>query len=413
MASATNRRLRILAVLPWPDNPVMDGFAQRSHMIVDALNQLGDLQVLITTTRNENSEAAVEKMRQRIHHVNFMPISLGTLSLAHHGLINNSAELLAVLMTRPRGFLARDFMKQQKQKSQLQHDTFDVVFYRSVPEYLYLSRLICTRYQIVDFDERQSEILKVENFNRQKQLQSRLFKYLEQKVANRVDAVCLVKDEDAEDLTSQNTHELRNMPLNRAQKFNRRSDSGAPTIVFAGNFTHSPPNVDCARRILQNIYPKIRAFVPECKLLLAGSGLSSLTPPLHSSLPGVEFRSDVEHISDVYASASLLIYPVEFNPGSSVILPEAICHGVPVVASQQAAKGQPKELIDRGVVIVAQNDDEFTGNAIQLLNNRDKLLQLQKTAVQCASEFYPESYFQTRFTEIISGLTIENQIHFP
>ena len=405
MVLATKKRLKILAVLPWPDNPTMDGFAQRSHMIVDALNKLGDLRVLITTGRNSDSEAAVDNMRQRIRQVDFFPVSFATLRLENKGVIQNSSELLAVMLARPRGFLARDFLNQRKQKSQLEEETYDVVFYRSVPEYLHLSRLICARYSIVDFDERHSQILKVENFTTQKQLQSKLFTYLERKVATRVDAISIVKKEDAEDLTSQNVYELRNMPFNRAGNDQAITEPASPTVAFVGNFTHSPPNVDCARRILQRIFPRIRAFVPDCKVILAGTGSDAVIPPLHSSLPGVDIKGEVENISDVYAAVSLIIYPVAFNPGSSVILPEAVCHHLPVLASRQAIKGQPQELVDRGAVVVADNDDEFVSNAIQILNDREKQNQMKKAAARCASEFYPESYFETRLSEIISGLT--------
>ncbi|MBN2528065.1 MAG: hypothetical protein JXR76_16865 [Deltaproteobacteria bacterium] len=83
---------KVLALIPWPDEPANDGYAQRTGMIIDALNSLGKLDVVVACEESESIRFAIEKMKQRNLNVTHFPLSTKELSANSSPALGNPLE---------------------------------------------------------------------------------------------------------------------------------------------------------------------------------------------------------------------------------------------------------------------------------------------------------------------------------
>lgn len=137
---------------------------------------------------------------------------------------------------------------------------------------------------------------------------------------------------------------------------------GEPVAGLIGTGAWPPTRMAMAR-LLERVWPLVRAQHPDARLLVAGRGLGFL----HSRElgPGVELVGEVESARDFLQRLSVLIFPLERGSGMKVKVLEAMASGVPAVTTAAGAEG-----IDRNEgVVVAEADDQLAAAATRLLGD--------------------------------------------
>ena len=124
---------------------------------------------------------------------------------------------------------------------------------------------------------------------------------------------------------------------------------GPPVAGIIGTATW-PPTAAAIRRLVTRIWPRVRAHLPESRLLVAGRGTEALGLRKEN---GVEALGEVTSASDFFQQLSLLLYPLERGSGMKVKVLEAIASGIPVVTTSAGTEG-----IDAGDGIVVESEDE-------------------------------------------------------
>lgn len=139
-------------------------------------------------------------------------------------------------------------------------------------------------------------------------------------------------------------------------------DSGAPELLFVGNFRH-PPNVDAAIRLVEQIFPRVRARVPAASLRIVGAH-----PPARltaAARDGVHVTGLVDDVVPYLRAATLVVVPLRHGGGMRVKVLEALAHGKAVVASARSVEGLE---VTPGVhLAMADSDDEFASKIVELL----------------------------------------------
>ena len=107
-----------------------------------------------------------------------------------------------------------------------------------------------------------------------------------------------------------------------------------PRAIFVASFSYDP-NRNAARFLLEEVFPRVWAQLPEARLALVGAGLEQ---PL-STDPRVETLGFVEDLDGAYASARCAVVPLLQGGGTPLKLIEALAHGLPVVATSRAVAG--------------------------------------------------------------------------
>ncbi|MGD0167935.1 MAG: glycosyltransferase family 4 protein [Gaiellaceae bacterium] len=136
---------------------------------------------------------------------------------------------------------------------------------------------------------------------------------------------------------------------------------GPPVAGIIGTATW-PPTANAMRRLVTRVWPRVRAQLPEARLLIAGRHSLELGLPEGE---GVEVMGEVASAREFLQDLSVLLYPLEHGSGVKVKTLEAIASGVPVVTTPAGAEG-----IDAGDGIVIESEDSRLAlSALQILRD--------------------------------------------
>jgi glycosyltransferase involved in cell wall biosynthesis len=109
--------------------------------------------------------------------------------------------------------------------------------------------------------------------------------------------------------------------------------------IFVASFLYEP-NREGLRFLLEEVFPKVWAELPDARLMLVGADLEGL-PELRGFVddPRVEAVGFVEDLRPEYARARCAVVPLLHGGGTPLKLIEALAHGLPVIATPRAAAG--------------------------------------------------------------------------
>lgn len=116
-----------------------------------------------------------------------------------------------------------------------------------------------------------------------------------------------------------------------------RSLSGK-SLAFVGAYSFGP-NADAAGRLLNEVFPIVRAAMPDAELHLVGA-LPELIPGHGSgNKPGVHFHGFVDDLNEFYGGIDLVCCPIRVGSGTRLKILEAAAYAVPVVSTRLGAEG--------------------------------------------------------------------------
>ena len=144
------------------------------------------------------------------------------------------------------------------------------------------------------------------------------------------------------------------------------ASSGPPRLVFIGTL-HYEPNRDALHHFTTEIFPLVRAAVPDVEFEIVGGGDQPDIAAL-GRLPGITFTGFVDDVRDVFRRASALVVPLRSGGGTRLKILEAMAAGVPVVSTTIGAEGL--DLIDCEDLLIADHPTDFAACAISLLQDR-------------------------------------------
>jgi len=139
---------------------------------------------------------------------------------------------------------------------------------------------------------------------------------------------------------------------------------GRQGIVFVGSFAH-PPNADAVRWFLSDVFPLVRAEVPDARLQIVGRGVPD--DVVEMSGEGVDILGWLPTLDDAYAHTRVSIAPLRYGAGIKGKVGEALSHGVPVVMTRIAAEGMGIEHGESGWV--ADDPLGFAAGVIALVRD--------------------------------------------
>lgn len=148
------------------------------------------------------------------------------------------------------------------------------------------------------------------------------------------------------------------------------TDANPPVFLTVASFNHAA-NVRGIEYFLQEIWPQVRAELPNAIYRLAGSGLSPRRHHRWSTLPGVEVIGLFESPSTVYAGATLAVVPIFEGGGTKIKVLEALAYGRCVIASRHAFHGYERSIGSGGAVVVESKAD-FAKACVALVRDHDR-----------------------------------------
>jgi glycosyltransferase involved in cell wall biosynthesis len=110
-----------------------------------------------------------------------------------------------------------------------------------------------------------------------------------------------------------------------------------PVLAFVGSLDYAP-NIEAVRRLVERVWPQVRARVPAARLVVAGRRPAD--PVLALAGDGVEVVGEVGDVGDVFRAARASVYAGVTGRGTKNSVTESLVHGCPVVASVESARSQ-------------------------------------------------------------------------
>jgi len=135
-------------------------------------------------------------------------------------------------------------------------------------------------------------------------------------------------------------------------------------IVFTGNMGY-PPNIDAARFIADEIFPKVLKQFPEANLLLAGANPHTKVLALKAS--NITVTGWLPDIRDSYAKSRIFIAPMRIGTGLQNKLLEAMAMELPCITSELA--NQALGAKENEEILVGVTADDYANHIIRLLQD--------------------------------------------
>ena len=168
---------------------------------------------------------------------------------------------------------------------------------------------------------------------------------LERRVTRRFDVVSVVSEADRARLGSTPAIVAPNGWEPTHDALPPASEPVAAFVALMG----WPPNEDAAVWLARDIWPLVRAALPDARLLLVGRDPGPAVRDLGGGA-GVQVTGTVDDVRPYLASARVALAPLRAAGGSRLKILEALDAGRPVVATTKGAEGLD-DLAGEGVVI--------------------------------------------------------------
>lgn len=241
-----------------------------------------------------------------------------------------------------------------------------------------------------------------------KEISSKLvMKYqdFESQLYKKVDAVFTCSNDDKKIFEEMNDHKLKvevipngvNVP---SKKYADAVNEQIPQfLIFCGSLW-SIPNAEGLHWFCNKIWPQITKEYPHLKLLVVGSGELPVKYSINQT-ENIEFTGAVNDVKEFYNKATISIVPLLTGSGTRLKILEAMGMGVPVVSSSKGAEGiNSANGFD---ILIADNEELFAKQVIELLKNKEQRLAIQKNALKLVSENYDWNIIGDSMSDFITN----------
>jgi GT2 family glycosyltransferase len=171
-------------------------------------------------------------------------------------------------------------------------------------------------------------------------------------------------------------------------------------IVFVGSYRH-PPNIDAAIWFTQNVWPLVRAELPDAEFHLIGSKAPEQIKALEGN--GVRFHGFVENLEPWLDNCRLAIAPLRYGAGIKGKVNISMSRGQPVVATPVAVEGMFAE--PGRDLLVAETAEDFAASIIRLYRDEELWTQLSVSGLENVRKYFSTDTARLGLSELIEDLS--------
>ena len=171
-----------------------------------------------------------------------------------------------------------------------------------------------------------------------------------------------------------------------------------PVVLLSGNLGYRP-TVRGALWFAREVWPRLRAAVPDVRWVLAGARPVAEVRRL-DRISGVKVRADVPDLAMFFADSRVAIAPMSSGSGVPMKVLEAMAAGLPTVVHPWAAEGLVGEAND--AVAVASNADEWVAALEPLLHDPGAARNLGRRGYEVWRRFYHPERVAEQIRAVVS-----------
>jgi glycosyltransferase involved in cell wall biosynthesis len=182
------------------------------------------------------------------------------------------------------------------------------------------------------------------------------------------------------------------------------------SVTLTGSFDWKPKQ-QSLRSLLTQVFPRIKAKVPEAKLNIVGKGVPAQLQQLAQRTPGVSIRGPVADVRPYIARSALMIQYLESGGGIALKVLEAMAMRKPVLSNTLGCEGI--EVTHGHDVFLADGAEELAESAATLLKDRALRDGLAERGFRRIAGSYSwdaiADRFQNCYTNVVEGREASNR----
>ncbi|MBL8155962.1 MAG: glycosyltransferase, partial [Anaerolineae bacterium] len=163
-----------------------------------------------------------------------------------------------------------------------------------------------------------------------------------------------------------------------------RQPSG-PHIVHIGTM-YWPPNIEGITWFLDEIYPRIKARVPDVRCTLIGARPPESIKAREQTDPSLKVTGYVEDPLPYLRDASMMVVPLKAGGGMRVKILNALSQGLPMVSTTVGCEGIAVQ--HERDILVADSPEDFAEQTIRLLTDAALNQRITEAGRRTAVEVY-------------------------
>jgi sugar transferase (PEP-CTERM/EpsH1 system associated) len=189
--------------------------------------------------------------------------------------------------------------------------------------------------------------------------------------------------------------------------FSAQQTSTRPnSTVFVGTMNWYP-NIDAMQFFLREIWPRLRARVPNATMDIAGSNPPEDLIRLARSLPGVTVHGYLPDVRPLIDSAAVFVCPIRDGGGTKLKILDAFAMRKCVVAHPIACEGI--DVTAGRDVVLASTPEEFAGQISRLFENERERVDIGTAARRLVEENYSFRQLGERLSATIKDIVQQHE----
>ncbi len=228
-----------------------------------------------------------------------------------------------------------------------------------------------------------------------------LLKQYEKDISKAYDRIIFVAQSEANRLNRElNVNKAIGVPLgvdlDYFGEFYGKIQPRKNTIAFLGSMSvaHNEAGVIY---FVREILPLIEKEIPDATFVIVGGGITSKVKKIATEK--VKITGKVDDVRRVVGACSVFVCPLTFGSGIKTKNLEAMAMGVPVVTTSVGAENI--DAVDGMDWLIADEEQEFANNVIQVLQNKKLHNELMKNGHQFVEEKFTWKNTEKCFREAI------------
>jgi polysaccharide biosynthesis protein PslH len=154
-------------------------------------------------------------------------------------------------------------------------------------------------------------------------------------------------------------------------------------VVFVGLMNYRP-NLDAARYLVDDIFPRVQQLVPAATLTIVGTGRETDLAPLRQ--PGVTVTGWVRDVRPYMREAAVLVAPLRIGGGTRLKVVEGMAMARPMVSTSLGCEGLDVEHGEH--LLIGDDAEAFAEHVARLLGDADLGRRLGRAGRALAHEKY-------------------------
>jgi glycosyltransferase involved in cell wall biosynthesis len=215
----------------------------------------------------------------------------------------------------------------------------------------------------------------------------------------------VTKEEDLASPGLARARVLPNIPFQLAQEGGTPEPEpyvSSKTILFVGmlGYEYNARGLDW---FLSEVWPQVRASVPEARFCIVGSRLPDPARARWSASPGVEVVGFVDDLAVAYRDCSFVIAPIWTGGGTNIKTLEAMLYGRTCVVTRPSYKGFAQTLPEDEVILVADSADQMIAHCVELLGDGDRCRSMGLAGAAAVTKHYSFASFRETVLETVEA----------